>query len=80
MKTRVETKHEPPARDADGRRAEAEAALQRCTNLLDSVEGIVWEADASTFRDVGMPVRKNGVVAWFVSALTDISGRFNSVV
>ena len=50
MKTLVETKHESPARDADERRAEAEAAQQRFSNLLNPVEGIDWEADASTFK------------------------------
>src|SRR5262245_22698858 len=37
------------ARNADERRAEAVAAQQRFTGLVNAVEGIVWEADAETF-------------------------------
>ena len=37
------------ALDAYQRRSEAEAAQQRFTDLVNSVEGIVWEADAETF-------------------------------
>ena len=36
------------ASNADQRRAEAVAAQQRFTDLVNSVEGIVWEADAAT--------------------------------
>ena len=50
MKTRVETRPESPVRDADERHAEAEAAHQRFTNLPNPVKGIVWEADAFTFK------------------------------
>ena len=48
MKTRVEIKHESPAQNADERAAEA--AQQRFTNLLNSIESIVWEAEPSTFK------------------------------
>ena len=37
------------ARDADERRDEAAAAQQRFADLVNSLEGIVWEADAETF-------------------------------
>jgi K+-sensing histidine kinase KdpD len=37
------------ALNANERRAEAVAAQQRFSDLVNSVEGIVWEADAQTF-------------------------------
>ena len=37
------------ARDAEERRLEAAAAQQRFADLVNSLEGIVWEADAETF-------------------------------
>jgi PAS domain S-box-containing protein len=37
------------AADAEARHAEAVAAHRRFTDLVNSVEGIVWEADAQTF-------------------------------
>lgn len=38
------------ALNANQRRAEAVAAQQRFADLVNSVEGIVWEADAATFK------------------------------
>ena len=35
--------------NASQRRAEAVAAQERFRSLVDSIEGIVWEADAQTF-------------------------------
>ncbi len=45
-------------------RAEAEAAQHRFRNLVNAVEGIVWEADAVTFKFLFVSKRAERVLGY----------------